>query len=57
MIAHRLSTVMHANEILVMDGGVIVERGRHAELIARGGHYSAMWALQQQRSEAMQAGG
>jgi ABC-type multidrug transport system fused ATPase/permease subunit len=48
---------MHANEILVMDGGVIVERGRHAELIARGGHYSAMWALQQQRSEAMQAGG
>jgi len=49
MIAHRLSTVMHADEILVMDGGRIVERGKHEELIARRGHYHAMWALQQRQ--------
>ncbi|MBP6748539.1 MAG: ABC transporter ATP-binding protein/permease [Xanthomonadaceae bacterium] len=53
VIAHRLSTVMNADEILVMDQGEIVERGRHAELLARDGHYAAMWRLQQQeRSEA-----
>jgi ABC-type transport system involved in Fe-S cluster assembly fused permease/ATPase subunit len=46
MIAHRLSTVMHADEILVMDQGQIVERGRHADLVQRGGHYAAMWELQ-----------
>ena len=47
IIAHRLSTVMDANQILVMDAGNIVERGSHAELIARDGHYAAMWRLQQ----------
>jgi ATP-binding cassette subfamily B protein len=53
IIAHRLSTVMDADEILVMDGGNIVERGNHARLIARNGHYAAMWQLQQQqRSES-----
>ena len=52
VIAHRLSTVMNADEILVMDQGRIVERGRHGELLARGGHYAQMWTLQQQqRSE------
>ena len=52
VIAHRLSTVMNADEILVMDQGRIVERGRHAELLARAGHYAQMWTLQQQeRSE------
>ncbi len=52
VIAHRLSTVMNADEILVMDQGRIVERGRHCELLARGGHYAQMWTLQQQeRSE------
>ncbi len=51
VIAHRLSTVMNADEILVMDQGRIVERGRHAELLARGGQYAQMWALQQQESE------
>ena len=52
VIAHRLSTIMNADEILVMDQGQIVERGRHAELLARGGHYAQMWTLQQQeRSE------
>jgi ATP-binding cassette subfamily B protein len=49
MIAHRLSTVMHADEILVMDAGQIVERGRHEDLIAKRGHYHAMWALQQRQ--------
>jgi ATP-binding cassette subfamily B protein len=48
VIAHRLSTVMDADEILVLEQGRVVERGRHAELLAAGGHYAQMWALQQQ---------
>jgi ATP-binding cassette subfamily B protein len=48
VIAHRLSTVMNADEILVMDAGRIVERGSHAELLARAGAYAQMWQLQQQ---------
>jgi len=51
IIAHRLSTVMNADEILVMDQGRIVERGRHAELLARAGLYSTMWALQQEERQ------
>ena len=50
VIAHRLSTVVDAHEILVMDGGQIVERGHHAELLALNagrGVYARMWALQQ----------
>lgn len=47
VIAHRLSTVVDAHEILVMEGGRIVERGRHAELLARQGRYAQMWQLQQ----------
>jgi ATP-binding cassette subfamily B protein len=47
VIAHRLSTVVDADEILVMDAGRVVERGRHAELLARDGRYAAMWRLQQ----------
>jgi ATP-binding cassette subfamily B protein len=47
VIAHRLSTVVDAHEILVMDSGRIVERGTHAQLLARGGRYAAMWQLQQ----------
>ena len=52
IIAHRLSTVMDAHQILVMDAGHILERGNHADLIARDGHYAAMWRLQQQTAEA-----
>ena len=48
VIAHRLSTVVDAHEILVMNAGRIIERGRHAELLARNGRYAEMWALQQQ---------
>ena len=51
IIAHRLSTIVDADQILVMDHGRIVERGTHAELLARGGAYAQMWALQQ-RGEA-----
>jgi ATP-binding cassette subfamily B protein len=48
VIAHRLSTVVDAHEILVMEAGCIVERGAHAELLAMNGRYAQMWALQQQ---------
>ena len=47
VIAHRLSTVVDAHEILVMDAGRIVERGSHAQLLAAEGRYAQMWALQQ----------
>jgi len=47
VIAHRLSTVVDAHEILVMEAGRIVERGAHATLLAQGGSYARMWALQQ----------
>ena len=50
VIAHRLSTVMDADEILVLEQGRIIERGRHAELLASGGAYAQMWALQQQEA-------
>jgi ATP-binding cassette subfamily B protein len=50
IIAHRLSTVMNADEILVLDAGRIVERGTHRELLGRDGAYAHMWALQQQES-------
>ncbi len=47
VIAHRLSTVVDAHEILVMDAGCIIERGTHAQLLAQQGRYANMWALQQ----------
>ncbi len=51
LIAHRLSTVVDAHEILVMDAGRIIERGTHAQLLALGGRYASMWALQQSAGE------
>jgi ATP-binding cassette subfamily B protein len=52
VIAHRLSTVVDAHEILVMDAGRIVERGSHAQLVAAGGRYADMWAMQQSAEPA-----
>jgi ATP-binding cassette subfamily B protein len=46
VIAHRLSTVAHADEIVVLDRGVIIERGTHDELVTRGGAYAALWRAQ-----------
>jgi ATP-binding cassette subfamily B protein len=56
VIAHRLSTVMNAGEILVLDGGRIVERGTHRELLEKEGAYAQMWALQLQEQEAEEEG-
>jgi len=46
VIAHRLSTVLNADRICVMMGGRIVESGKHAELLAAGGHYARLYRLQ-----------
>jgi len=51
VIAHRLSTVVDADEILVLEAGRIVERGTHRALLDRGGSYAAMWARQQEAAE------
>jgi ATP-binding cassette subfamily B protein len=52
VIAHRLSTVIHADTILVMDKGQIVERGTHLTLLAAGGLYAGLWARQREAEEA-----
>ena len=54
-IAHRLSTVVHADEIIVLDKGEIAERGDHAALMAKGGAYAAMWRRQEAEREEEEA--
>jgi ATP-binding cassette, subfamily B, heavy metal transporter len=51
VIAHRLSTVIDADEILVLQNGRVTERGQHDELLAQEGHYSEMWLKQQRNSD------
>jgi ATP-binding cassette subfamily B protein len=55
IIAHRLSTVIDADEIIVLDHGRIVERGNHRSLLAGNGRYSALWAMQQQTRQSIDA--
>jgi len=52
VIAHRLSTVVDADEILVLDHGEIIERGRHSELLTQNGHYASMWNKQKEAAAA-----
>ena len=52
VIAHRLSTVADAHEIVVLDGGRVAERGTHADLLTRNGRYAEMWRLQQSADDA-----
>ena len=47
IIAHRLSTVVRADQILVLDQGTIIERGTHQQLLANGGKYARMWEEQE----------
>jgi ATP-binding cassette subfamily B protein len=55
IIAHRLSTVVHADEILVLDKGIVSERGKHEDLLARGGLYAGLWNRQREVDAAEQA--
>ena len=56
VIAHRLSTVVNADKIVVLKQGRLVEQGRHEELLAKGGEYASMWYTQQQDSDGLQTG-
>ena len=55
VIAHRLSTVVDADEIVVLEAGRVVERGRHGQLLAADGLYAEMWRRQQDQPDADEA--
>lgn len=55
MIAHRLSTVVNADRIVVLEAGRIAEQGTHAQLLELRGVYAEMWARQQAEREAIEA--
>jgi ATP-binding cassette subfamily B protein len=55
VIAHRLSTIREADQILVLDGGKIIERGQHADLLASGGLYADLYRTQFARQEPVVA--
>jgi ATP-binding cassette subfamily B protein len=52
VVAHRLSTIAGADQIIVLKDGVVVERGRHADLVARGGEYAELWRRQAEEPDA-----
>jgi ATP-binding cassette subfamily B protein len=56
IISHRLSSLMHADTILFLDGGKIVERGSHEELLAKGGRYRALYDLQTRPTDDLEIG-
>ncbi len=51
IIAHRLSTVVYADEIIVLQNGTIIERGRHFDLLSKNGTYASMWRSQQEEKD------
>jgi ATP-binding cassette subfamily B protein len=57
IVAHRLSSLMHADQILFVDDGEIVERGTHEDLLATGGRYNALYNLQDRPAGEMPATG
>ena len=56
VIAHRLETIVHADQILFVDDGIILERGTHLELLALNGRYAQLWATVSQSYREQQAG-
>ena len=48
VVAHRLSTIMSADQIIVLEAGRIIERGTHDQLLSLGGKYSKMWSIQRE---------
>jgi ATP-binding cassette subfamily B protein len=57
VIAHRLSTVVHADHIVVLDAGVVVEQGAHEALLEQNGRYAALWLAQQQGKNVLELDG
>ena len=56
VVAHRLAIVTGADQIVLLDGGRIAERGRHDELVERGGAYAALWAAHERAAAQSRVG-